>query len=99
MVGRPRPEMKGLEGHAVAFCLEPKVARRCNLGGGREGELERGASRRIDTEGNMDGRSGGEDEFADDTDGDTSPVTDVNTDEVLNWQLALSVGNMLVHWH
>ena len=34
-----------------------------------------------------------------DTDDDTSPYTGVNNDEVLNWQLALSVGNTLVHWH
>ena len=32
--------MKGLEGHAVAFYLEPKVAGRCNLGGGREDKLK-----------------------------------------------------------
>ena len=57
---------------------------------------------RISSNGDRYGRkhggrsSGGEDEFTDDTDDDTSPYTDVNNGEVLNWQLALTVGNMLV---
>lgn len=36
MVGGPEPKMKGPEGHAAAFYLEPKVARRSNLGGGEK---------------------------------------------------------------
>jgi hypothetical protein len=47
--------MKGLEGRAAAFYLEPKVAGRSNLGDGREGKLEQRVSRKIDTEGNMRG--------------------------------------------
>jgi len=32
MVGGSGPEMKGPEGHAAVFYLDPKVARRSNLG-------------------------------------------------------------------
>lgn len=49
--------MKGSEGHAAAFYLEPKVARRSNLGGGGEDKLERRVSRKIDLEGNEEGRA------------------------------------------
>jgi hypothetical protein len=55
MVGGPGAGMNGLEGYAVAFYLEPKVMRRCNLGGGGEDKLEQRFSRKIDTEGNMSG--------------------------------------------
>jgi hypothetical protein len=62
-----------------------------------EDMLERRVSKEMDTEGSMEGSSGGEDKFTDDMDDDTSPYTGVNNDEVLNRWLALSVGNMLVH--
>jgi hypothetical protein len=65
--------------------------------GPEEDKLERRLSRKMDAKGSMDGSSGGEGEFTDDMDDDTSPYTDVINDEVLNWRLALSVGNMLVH--
>jgi hypothetical protein len=48
MVGGPGAGMKGLEGYVVAFYLEPKVMRRCNLGGGREDKLEQRFSRKIE---------------------------------------------------
>jgi hypothetical protein len=57
MVGGSGPKMKGPEGHAAVFYLEPKVARRSNLGGGGEDKLERRVSRKIDTEGNVEGRA------------------------------------------
>jgi hypothetical protein len=56
MVGGLGPEMKGPERHATAFYLEPKAARRSNLGGG-EDKPERRVSRKIDAEGNVEERA------------------------------------------